>query len=109
MIKEIAGFYSLSVKDGDSLTFVEWYFDDLTDLKKLNYTIPGILVFAHSDFKESTNASDSIQLLSVFQTDSVKGFINTLDPEAMPEANIILVRQQDNPMERETEYNKIEI
>ena len=71
-MKELAGFYSQSVKEGDSLTFVEWYFDDISDLRKLGYPIPGIIVFAHSDFKELTTISDVIQLLFVFQTENVK-------------------------------------
>ena len=114
MIKEIAGFFSLSVRACDSLTFVGWYFDDRSDLKQLNYTIPGILVFAHSDLNESTTASNAIRCLSVFETDNVNNFLNTPDPENLPtEANLILVRQQDNVMERErereNEYNKIKV
>lgn len=108
MIKEIAGFFSLSVRECDSLTFVGWYFDDKSDLSRLNYSIQGIIVFAHSDLNESTTASNTIRNLSVFETDNVHNFLKSLDLENLPtEANLILVRQQDDVIERENEYNKI--
>ena len=81
MIKEIAGFFSLSVRACDSLTFVGWYFDDRLDWMQLDYTIPGILVFAQSDLNESTTASNMIRCISVFETDNVHNFLNTLGLE----------------------------
>ena len=48
---------------------------------QLDYTIPGILVFAQSDLNESTTASNMIRCISVFETDNVHNFLNTLGLE----------------------------
>ena len=72
MVKEIAGFFTASLFEQDTLTFVGWYYDDASDLVQIPYNVPGLVLLAYSDNAQDTIASDRVVIKAVLQSDNVK-------------------------------------